>query len=129
MKTLSIFAAFLLAVTTTQANNVDPVKSEIPTAITETASYNLSPFCFAIAKGDFETVKKLIDLGADVNAKSRGLTPLMYAAKFNRTDIINLLLESGADKRVKDSRLKFTAYKFAEISNAKDAMKILGEDA
>lgn len=125
MKTLTVIAAFLFAVTTSQANSTEPVSGEIPTAITETASYNLSPFCFAIAKGDVEMVKKLIDLGADVNARSRGLTPLMYAAKFNRVEIIKLLLENGADKNIKDNRLKFTALKYAEISNAQDAMKIL----
>ncbi len=127
MKTLTVIAAFLFAVTTTQANSTEPVTSEIPSAITEIASYNLSPFCFAIAKGDVEMVKKLIDLGADVNARSRGLTPLMYAAKFNRVEIITLLLENGADANQKDSRLKITAYEYAEISNAKDAMKLLAD--
>lgn len=125
MKTLTVIAALLFAVTTTQANHVETPATEIPSAITETASYNLSPFCFAVAKGDINMVKKLIELGADVNGRSRLLTPLMYAARYNRTEIINLLLENGADAELKDPRLKFTAYKYAEISNAKEAMKIL----
>ncbi|THD66331.1 ankyrin repeat domain-containing protein [Robertkochia marina] len=127
MKTLTVIAALLLAVTTTQAMNTTPETNEIPTAITESGSYNLSPFCFAIAKGDIEMVKKLIDLGADVNARSRGMTPLMYAAKYNRVEIINLLLKNGADKDLKDSRLKITAIKYAELSNAKEAKKVLAK--
>ena len=126
MKTLTVIAALLFAVTT-QANFNDPVtlNTGIPDPVTETASYNLSPFCFAIAKGDYDTVKKLIELGADVNSRSRGLTPLMYAAKFNRVEITKLLLSKGADTSAKDSRLDFTAFKYAEISNAQDVMEIL----
>ncbi|WP_224489644.1 ankyrin repeat domain-containing protein [Robertkochia flava] len=126
MKTLTVLAALLFAVTT-QANYEEPVSlhTGISDPVTETASYNLSPFCFAIAKGDYDTVKKLIELGADINSRSRGLTPLMYAAKFNRVEITKLLLENGADTKAKDRRLDFTAYKYAEISNAKDVMKVL----
>lgn len=86
---------------------------------------NVSPFCMAIVKGDFETVKKLIDMGADINAKSNGLTPLMYAAKYNRIEILNLLIEKGVNLKAKDSKKGFTALKFAELSNATEAKKVL----
>ena len=124
MKTLSVIFALLFAVTTMEANPGDST-TDIPLTITENASYNLSPFCFAVAKGDVATVKKLIDLGADVNAKSRGMTPLMFAARYNHCDIINVLLENGADADIKDSRMKFTALKYAELSNAQKAVAIL----
>jgi ankyrin repeat protein len=40
----------------------------------------------------------LIEHGADVNARmSDGKTALMFAAMFDRTEIIELLLEHGAD--------------------------------
>ena len=42
----------------------------------------VDPFCISIVKGDLDTVKKLIELGQDVNKKSNGLTPAMYAAKY-----------------------------------------------
>ncbi|MCF8715838.1 ankyrin repeat domain-containing protein [Joostella atrarenae] len=85
----------------------------------------VSPFCMSIVKGDFETVKKLIDLGADVNSKSNGLTPAMYAAKFNRVDILELLISNEANLKTKCSGKGFTAMDYAELSNAKDAKAVL----
>lgn len=84
----------------------------------------VSPFCMSIVKGDFETVKKLIALGADVNEKSNGMTPAMYAAKYNKVEILKLLVESGADLKLK-SEQGFKALKYAELSNAKDALAYL----
>ncbi len=86
---------------------------------------SVSPFCMSIVKGDFETVKKLIDMGEDINKKSNGLTPLMYAARYNRVDILELLIAKGAKLKVKDSKRGYTALKFAELSNAKQAKAIL----
>jgi ankyrin repeat protein len=41
----------------------------------------------------------LVEGGADINAKdtAKGETPLMYAAAFNREDVVKLLLQRGAD--------------------------------
>lgn len=89
-------------------------------------AYKTSPFCMAIVKGDLETVKKLIELGSDVNEKSDGMTPLMYAARYNRTDIIKILVEKGAKINTKNSK-GYTAMKFAKQSNAKEAVALLEE--
>ena len=81
----------------------------------------VDPFCLSIVKGDLDTVKKLIELGQDVNKKSNGLTPAMYAAKYNRLDVLKLLVEKGAKLDVKSEK-GMTAQKYAEASNAKDAL-------
>lgn len=86
----------------------------------------VSPFCVSIAKGDFETVKKLVELGADVNQKSEGMTPVMYAAKYNRTDILKLLIANGANLKAKSDK-GMTAIKYAELHKAHDAKAILEE--
>ena len=53
------------------------------------------------AVGDLDAVKQLITFGADVNAKgASGLTALQSAKIKGRTDIIELLLEKGADSDV-----------------------------
>lgn len=91
---------------------------------TAVAFFKVSPFCVSIAKGDIETVRKLISLGADVNEKSNGMTPVMYAAKFNRTDILELLITYGADLKAKSDK-GMTALKYAELHKATDAYKIL----
>ncbi len=88
------------------------------------AFFKVNSFCVSIAKGDLETVQKLISRGADVNAKSNGMTPLMYAAKFNRTDILELLIVHGANLKAKSDK-KMTALKYAQLHGAKDAETIL----
>ena len=84
----------------------------------------VSPFCKSIVKGDIETVKKLIELGADVNQKSNGMTPAMYAARYNKVEILKLLVEKGADLKIKSEQGHKAIY-YAELSNAKDAIAYL----
>ena len=86
--------------------------------------YKVNPFCISIAKGDIETVKKLLALGENINQKSNGMTPLMYAAKYNRIEILKMLIEKGADLKAKTDK-KMTALKYAELHGAKDAFEIL----
>ncbi len=82
------------------------------------------PFCMAIVKGDLEAVKKMIELGRDVNQKWDGMTPLMYAARYNRVEIMKLLIDKGANAKARDDRGR-TAMKFAKQSNATDAIALL----
>lgn len=84
----------------------------------------ISPFCMSIVKGDLVTVKKLIGLGADINAKSGGLTPAMYAAKFNKVEILKLLVANGANLKARSEK-GYKAIKYAELSNAKEALAYL----
>jgi ankyrin repeat protein len=83
-----------------------------------------TPLCSAIIKGDLATVKKFIEYGADIEEKSNGLTPLMFAARFNKVDIIKYLLENGANKSTKDER-GYTAIQFAEFSKSQEAVALL----
>ena len=54
-------------------------------------------FYKAILIGDTETVKILIEAGADVNAKNNyGTTALMYAGLDGHTEIIDILIAAGA---------------------------------
>ncbi|WP_242155370.1 ankyrin repeat domain-containing protein [Aestuariivivens sediminis] len=120
-KTLIISAmALCFSVVTVNAKSVNSYLDYNPSTVV----YKVNPFCVSIAKGDIETVKKLINLGADVNAKSNGMTPAMYAAKFNRTEILRLLIDSGAKLKVKSDK-GMTALKYAEIHKAKEAHEIL----
>ncbi len=93
---------------------------------TTVSVFKVSPFCVSIAKGDLETVKKLIDLGTDIHEKSNGMTPVMYAARYNRTEILKLLISKGVSLKSK-SKHDMTALKYAELSNAHEAVKIIKE--
>lgn len=83
-----------------------------------------STLAIAISKGEIETVKKFIENGTKVNKKINGLTPLMYAARYNKVEIIEYLLQKGADRDIKDSQ-GFTALNYAELSNAYGAIAVL----
>ncbi|MGZ0016329.1 ankyrin repeat domain-containing protein [Yeosuana sp. AK3] len=109
----------LLTVNAKSLNHVI-VKNNLETVL----KFKVSPFCASIAKGDFETVKKLIDLGADIHGKSNGMTPVMYAARYNRTDILKLLISKGVNLKAK-SENGLTALTYAELSNAYQAVDII----
>jgi hypothetical protein len=58
--------------------------------------------CF---KGYPEIAKYLVDAGADVNAVNpKAGTALSFAAMFNRSDIVEMLLARGADPSIKDGK-------------------------
>lgn len=84
----------------------------------------VSPLSIAILKGDIASVQKFIEYGADVNEVSNGMTPLMVAARYNKTEIIKFLLSKGAD-REKENDKGFTALKYAQLSKANDAIELL----
>ncbi|MDY8138789.1 ankyrin repeat domain-containing protein [Aquimarina sp. 2201CG5-10] len=111
---ISLFSVNAEAKVTSKSHNYDLTVQKVNT------------FCMAIVKGDVVTVKKMIELGSDVNEKSRGMTPLMYAARYNRVDIIKLLVKKGANIKAKDGQ-GYNAMKFAKLSNAKEAMALLKE--
>ncbi|MBQ4822276.1 ankyrin repeat domain-containing protein [Aquimarina sp. MMG016] len=104
----------------------DPVKDLRPYAVKKTEITNVSPFCISVAKGDYEMVKKMIELGTEVNSFSGGMTPLMYAARYNRVEIIKLLVANGAKISRKDAKGN-TAARYAERSGANDAINMLKE--
>src|SRR5438132_5372907 len=70
-------------------------------------SLNWTPLMHAIHRNQIGSVKALLDSGADVNrtgdyeteprTKQRGVTPLMMAAGYGYTPIVELLLRRGAD--------------------------------
>jgi ankyrin repeat protein len=83
-----------------------------------------APLVVAISKGELQTVKQFIENGTKVNKKINGLTPLMYAARYNKVQIIEYLLQKGADREIKDAN-GFTALNYAELSNAYEAIAVL----
>jgi hypothetical protein len=103
------------------ASNVNSLSNE---EITVSVYEGVSPLCIAISKGDLEGIKKLVEYGANVNEKSNEMTPLMFAARYNKVEILKFLVSKGAKTNVKDSK-GYTALKYAELSNAFDAVQYL----
>jgi len=127
MKKTIIISAMALCFTMVTVHANPTVKSLSNYGFQTLKNVKVSPFCISIAKGDFETVKKLVELGADVNQKSDGMTPVMYAAKYNRTDILEFLIANGANLKLKSDK-GITAIKYAELHKALDAQAILEEN-
>ncbi|MEM6517159.1 MAG: ankyrin repeat domain-containing protein [Bacteroidota bacterium] len=119
MKKTAIIIAIAFGFSMTSLNATNEVTNDNNFEVV--AKVKVSPFCMAIVKGDIETVKKLIDLGTDVNEKSNGMTPAMYAAKFNRVDILKVLVDHGAKLKVKSDK-GMTVAKLAKLSNATDVV-------
>eukprot|EP00899_Mesostigma_viride_P024818 jgi/Mesvir1/5520/Mv15560-RA.2 len=63
-----------------------------------------TPLHLAAERGDSATVGRLIEAGADINARDKnGWTPLIWAADKSNCDIVQLLMESGADPNARNS--------------------------
>lgn len=123
----------ILMVTTVLTLMVTGVNAELRTeqgipALTALESVEINSFCKAIVKGDLDTVKKLISLGEDVNRKSLGKTPAMFAARYNRAAILKVLIANGADLTLKCDR-GFTVKRYAELSDAQDALHIIEKES
>ncbi|WP_422089805.1 ankyrin repeat domain-containing protein [Tenacibaculum ovolyticum] len=85
---------------------------------------NINTFCKLIVAGNYDAVKMLIENGTNINRKSTGLTPLMFAARYNKVEIVKLLIKKGAKLKVKSAR-GYTALNYAKMSKADEAYKVL----
>ncbi|CAL2081975.1 ankyrin repeat domain-containing protein [Tenacibaculum sp. 190524A02b] len=91
---------------------------------TTTKYFRLSTFCKMIQSGDYEAVAAFVKNGTDINRKSMGLTPVMYAARYNRTKILKLLIDKGARLKTKSDK-GHTALDYAKMSKATESYDLL----
>jgi hypothetical protein len=62
-----------------------------------------TPLLHAIHKNQIASVAALLDYGADANKRTpKSMTPLMMAAEYGYTDIVQLLLRRGANPALSD---------------------------
>ncbi|WP_439151445.1 ankyrin repeat domain-containing protein [Winogradskyella sp.] len=84
----------------------------------------VNPLCKAVATGDIKEVNRLIKGGADLDIKSNAMLPIHYAAKYNRVEIIKILITAGS-KIHATCDLGYTALGHAKKANAKEAAQFL----
>ncbi|WP_405383645.1 ankyrin repeat domain-containing protein [Maribacter sp. LLG6340-A2] len=89
---------------------------------------DISPLCKAAMKGDVDQVRSLIATGNKPNEKSLGMTPAMFAARYNRVEVLKVLLLNGANLNMK-SENGYTAKDYAKMSNAKEVLSVIEENS
>ena len=69
-----------------------------------------TPFLFGVRKGDMRTVQAMLAAGADVNEKRSGdfATPLLVAIINGNEDLVDLLLDKGADPNAEGGTTELT---------------------
>jgi ankyrin repeat protein len=75
-------------------------------------SFESTPLMLAAQSGHLESVRRLVDAGADVNVvTSQGFSSLMIAARRGRTDVVKYLIEHGASvQSIKRYTLNMNTY-------------------
>ncbi len=125
-KSISIVLGMcLLAITGSYAN------TELRTAdsaVVHVYNDEISALCKAAMKGDVDQVRSLIATGEEVNEKSLGLTPAMYAAKYNKAEVLKVLILNGANLNMKSDK-GLTVKEYAKVSNAKDALEVMNSNS
>ena len=79
----------------------------------------------AAGEGNIEAVKQHIAAGTDVDAKTGGETPLLWAARFGQSQVAELLIAEGADVNVKDDAWGFTPLGYAVSRGHKESTELL----
>ena len=91
------------------------------------ASAEATPLHQAAVDNNAAEAKRLIDNGADVNAKTNGgQTPLYGAALANAAEVAKVLIDNGADVNAKDKD-GYTPLHWAADNNAAEVAKLLIE--
>ncbi|WJS96728.1 ankyrin repeat domain-containing protein [Flavobacterium johnsoniae] len=112
-------ALFLFANSVTASNQKLRVKN-----LTEISTYLSSPLHVAICKGDVESVRKIIEYGADVNKIIRNMTPLMLAARYNHVEIVKILLAKGALPSIENEH-GLRALDYARYAKSEESIAVL----
>ena len=123
MKKSVVVLALALGLSICNLNATNEILTSDLNEVIETP-IEVSPLCKAVATGNLEEVNRLIKAGVDVNAKSNGMMPIHYAAKYNRVEIIKALI-TGGSKIHELSDYGYTALGLAKKAKAKDAENFL----
>lgn len=86
----------------------------------------VNTICKLIQKGNIEAVTNLINNGTDINRKSCGMTPLMYAARQNKVEIVKLLLSRSVKLKTRSDK-GLTALDYAKRSKALESYELIAK--
>ncbi|WP_431165972.1 ankyrin repeat domain-containing protein [Tenacibaculum halocynthiae] len=116
-----LFTALIVLVSANTIKASNTIEAPIKTSV---EYVKLSTFCEMIKQGNYESVKAFINNGTNINRKSMGLTPVMFAARYNKVKILKLLISNGAKLKTKSNK-GYTALQYAKMSKANEAYEVL----
>jgi len=95
--------------------------------------YRGTPLTWAAANGCVASVRRLVELGADVNRRGtfggpthgEGVTALHLAAQSGRREVVEALLELGADPTIRDALHAGAASGWARFSGNDELAELL----
>ena len=94
------------------------------------STLNWIPLYYAVRRGHIDTVRLLLDKGADINARDRLFrTSLYYAFSSGRVDIVILLLDRGADINVRDGLSRILLHEAVSSGHIGIVRLLLGRGA
>ena len=99
--------------------NRKPLYPTVQAALTRAVHY-------AAIHGRVEVLDQLVELGADVDATERGTTALHWAAWWGRDLGVEILLEHGADRSLRDPTHNSTAAQWAAHRGHDHLARVLG---
>ena len=109
-------------------NNLDEVISLIENGVNinpETKDWTISPLQVAIYLGHEQIAKTLILKGAKTNMQdSDGIYPIHRAVQKNQKEVVEILLQHGADIEVKYDNLSSTPIAYATSSGSKEMVEL-----
>lgn len=88
------------------------------------SSVYANKYDYLLFSNNYTDVRKGVDLGADVNSRLRGSTPLYDASRKNNMDILYLLIHRGADVNA-ISHGETALHKVVQFGNLKFAQALL----
>ena len=85
-----------------------------------------TPLHWAVYANDIDSVKDLLEHGADPNMlDSHDLTPLHEAARLGSSEMVNIILESGGDANFASEKSGWNSLFWAARSGKKEVMEIM----
>ena len=99
--------------------SVESIRYILYTVQIDIRNYRMSTFIRSSIKGHAETIRLLLDRGAQVNMQNESLFPLAGACFSGNTETVRLLLDRGAEPKNQDNSALFMASLLghAEITN------------
>ena len=123
---LFLLSIGILALSNSYANT-DVANSKINETVI-TVNDNIRSLCKAAMQGDVEKVRSLIATGERVNEKSLGMTPAMYAARYNKPEVLKILMLNQANLNIKSDQ-GYTVKEYAKMSKATQVLAILDSNS